>query len=74
MKTSRCTDCQIIATFQEADAGTPVPSLCRTHGMNNATLSKRQFRFGGMDASLVFQLNELEDENRRLKNCTATRS
>jgi putative transposase len=37
MQTSRCTDRQIIAVLKEAEAGTPVPALCRTHGISNAT-------------------------------------
>ena len=67
MKTSRCTDRQIIAVLKEAGGGTPVPELCRTHGISNATFSKWRSKFGGMDASLMSRMKELEDENRRLK-------
>jgi putative transposase len=39
MKTSRFTDSQIIAVLKEADAGTPVPELCRTHGIIDPALN-----------------------------------
>jgi putative transposase len=67
MRTSRWTDSQIIAVLKEAEAGTPVPELCRTHGISNATFYKWCSTFGGMDASLMSRMKELEDENRRLK-------
>jgi putative transposase len=37
MKTSRFTDSQIIAILKQAEHGSPVPELCREHGMSNAT-------------------------------------
>jgi putative transposase len=71
MKTSRFTDSQIMAILKEAEAGTPVPDLCRTHGMSSATFYKWRAKFGGMDASLMVRMKELEDENRRLKKMYA---
>jgi putative transposase len=67
MKTSRFTDSQIIAILKQAEGGSPVPELCREHGVSNATFYKWRFKFGGMDASLMARMKELEDENRRLK-------
>ena len=67
MKTSRFTDSQSIAVLKEAEGGTSVPELCRTHGSSNATLYKWRSKFGGMDVSLMTRMKELEDENRRLK-------
>ena len=67
MKTSRFTDSQIIAILKQAEAGSPVPELCREHGINNATFYKWRSKFGGMDASLMARMKELEEENRRLK-------
>ena len=57
----------MIAVLKEAEAGTPVPELCRTHGISNATIYKWQSKFGGMIASLMWPIKELKDENRRLK-------
>ncbi len=67
MKKSRFTDSQIIAVLKQAEAGTSVPELCREHGISSATFYKWRSKFGGMDASLMSQLKELQDENRRLK-------
>ena len=71
MKKSRFSDSQIIAILKQAEGGTPVPELCREHGISSATFYKWRSRFGGMDASLMARLKELEDENRRLKKMYA---
>jgi len=71
MNTSRCTDNQIIAILKQAEAGIPISELCREHGISNATFYKWRAKFGGMDASLMMHMKELEDENRRLKKMYA---
>jgi putative transposase len=71
MKTSRFSDSQIISVLKQAEAGSPVPELCREHGISSATFYKWRSKFGGMDVSLMARLKELEDENRRLKKMYA---
>lgn len=71
MKRSRFSDSQIMAILKQAEAGTPVTELCREHGMSNATFYKWRAKYGGMDASMVARLKELEAENRRLKKMYA---
>ncbi|MCG9060231.1 IS3 family transposase [Laribacter hongkongensis] len=71
MKTSRFSDSQIIAVLKQAEAGKPVPELCREHGISSATFYKWRAKFGGMDASLMARLKELEAENARLKKMYA---
>jgi putative transposase len=71
MKTSRFSDSQIIAVLKQAEVGSPVPELCREHGISSATFYKWRSKYGGMDASLMARLKELEDENRRLKKMYA---
>ena len=71
MKKSRYTDSQIMAILKQAEAGTPVPELCREHGMSSATFYKWRSKYGGMDASMIARLKELEEENRRLKKMYA---
>lgn len=60
-----------MAILKQAEAGTPVPDLCREHGMSSATFYKWRAKYGGMDASMIARLKELEDENRRLKKMYA---
>jgi putative transposase len=71
MKTSRFSDSQILAILKQAEAGSPVPDLCREHGISSACFYKWRSKFGGMDASMMSQLKELQDENRRLKKMYA---
>ena len=71
MKKSRFSDSQIIAVQKQAEGGKPVPALCREHGISSATFYKWRAKFGGMDASLMARLKELEAENARLKKMYA---
>ena len=67
MKNSSYSDSQIIAILNQAEAGTPVPDLCREHGMSSASFYKWRTKYGGMDASLITRMKELEAKNNRLK-------
>jgi putative transposase len=67
MKKSRFTDSQIIDALKRAEAGLAVPELCRELGISAATFYKWRSKFGGMDASLMARMKELEEENRRLR-------
>jgi putative transposase len=71
MKKSRFSESQIIAILKQADAGTPVPELCREHGMSSALFYRWRSKYGGMDASMMTRMKELEEENRRLKKMYA---
>lgn len=71
MRTSRFTDSQIIAILKEADAGMKVKDLCRKHGISDATYYKWKSKFGGMEASELRRVRELEAENAKLKRMYA---
>lgn len=67
MKTSRYSDAQIMGILKQAEGGVPVSELCREHGMSSASFYKWRAKFGGMDASLITEMKDLADQNRRLK-------
>ena len=71
MKKLRFTDSQVMAILKQNEAGTRVPNLCREHGISSASVYKWRAKFGGMDASLMKRMKELEDENHRLKKMYA---
>tara|TARA_B110000879_G_scaffold53720_1_gene76164 strand:- start:2066 stop:2269 length:204 start_codon:yes stop_codon:yes gene_type:complete len=53
-----------MAIIKQREAGTPMPELCREHGMSSASFYKWRSNYGGMDASMVARLQELEGEER----------
>lgn len=71
MKKSRFSDSQILAILKQAENGIPVTELCREHGMSSAAFYKWRAKYGGMDASLMARMKELERENARLKKMYA---
>ena len=71
MKRSRYSEEQIIGILKEHSAGMSAADLCRKHGISDATFYKWRAKFGGMDASLMARLKELEAENARLKKMYA---
>ena len=71
MRKSRYSDSQIMAILKQNENGLSVLDLCREHGMSSAQFYKWRAKFGGMDASMIKRLKELEDENRRLKKMYA---
>lgn len=71
MKKSKFSESQIISILNQAEAGSPLPELCREHGMSSSLFYKWRSKYGGMDASMIARLKELEEENRRLKKMYA---
>lgn len=71
MKAKRFTDEQIIAVLREAEAGAKAKELCRKHGISEPTFYNWKAKYGGMTASDVRRLKELETENSKLKRLLA---
>ena len=67
----RLTQSQIVGILKEAEAGMPIPDVCRKHGVGQSTLYKWRSKYGGMEASDIKRIKELEEENRRLKQMYA---
>ncbi len=71
MKKSRYTESQIIKVLNEVEGGRMIKDVCREYGISEATYYNWKSKYGGMTASDVKKLKELEDENRRLKRMYA---
>jgi putative transposase len=71
MRKSRFSDSQIMAILKQAESGIPVADLCREHGMSSGLFYQWRSKYGGMDASMMKRLKELEAENARLKKMYA---
>jgi putative transposase len=71
MKRSRFTETQIVSILKEGDAGSPVKEICRKHGISDATYYNWRSRYGGMEASDLKRMKELERELSQLKRMYA---
>lgn len=71
MKKSRFSETQIVAILKEADAGLSVQEVCRKHGISSATYYNWKSKYGGLEASELKRIKELEAENTRLKQMFA---
>lgn len=71
MRKSRFTETQIVSILNEADSGLPVKEVCRKHGISDATYYKWKSKYGGLDASELKRIKDLEAENARLKRMYA---
>jgi putative transposase len=71
IKKIRHTDSQKLSILKQNEMGKSVPDLCREHGMSSACFYQWRSKYGGIDASLMKRMKELEEENRRLKKIYA---
>jgi putative transposase len=71
MKKSRFTETQIVSILKQADAGMPVKDLCRQAGISVPTYYQWKSKYGGLEASDLKRVKELEAENAKLKRLYA---
>ncbi len=62
---------QIIGVLREQDAGGVVKEIIRRHGISEQTFYRWKSKYGGMEASDLRRLKELEAENAKLKKLLA---
>ena len=74
MKNGGFSNAQIMAVLKQAEGCTPVSEVCREHGMSSASFYKWRAKFGGMDASLITEMKDMAEQNRRLKRMYAEMS
>jgi len=61
----------IVAAIKKQESGVPVKDISRELGISDATFYNWKAKFGGMEASDVAKLRELEKENAELKKMYA---
>ena len=71
MRKSRFTQSQIVKVLKEVEGGRQVMEVCRESGISDATYYNWKAKYGGMEASDIKRLKELEKENQRLKQMYA---
>jgi len=71
MKRARFTETQIVAILKEADSGVPVKDVCRKYEISDATYYNWKSKYGGMEASDLKRMKELERELSQLKRMYA---
>jgi len=67
MKTKRFTPEQISRILKEFEMGKSAQEITKTYGISLATFYSWRKRYGGLEASELKRLKELEEENRKLK-------
>ena len=71
MRKSRFSENQIITILKEVEKGRAVKEVCREHSVSEATYYQWKSKYGGMEASDLKRVKELEAENARLKRMYA---
>ncbi len=71
MRKARFTESQIIAVIKAVEAGRTVKDVCREAEISEATYYNWKAKYGGMEASDIKRMKDLEDDNRRLKQMFA---
>ena len=71
MKQSKFSETQIVTILKQGDVGVPIKDLCRQAGISTATYYQWKSKYGGMEASDLRRVKELEAENAKLKRMYA---
>ena len=63
MKKSRFTETQIVSTLKRQKAVILTKEICRELCISESTFDNRKSKYGGMEASDVKRVEDLEEEN-----------
>lgn len=71
MKRSRFSETQVLGILKEVENGRKVGDVCREHSISDSTYFNWKAKYGGMTASEIKRLRELEEESAKLKRMYA---
>jgi len=71
VRKSRFKESEIVGILKEVEGGRNVKDVCREHGISEQTYYNWKSKYGGMEASDIRRLKDLEEENRKLKQMFA---
>ena len=71
MRTSKFSEKQIVSILKQAAAGVAVKDICRQAGISTSTYYQWKSKYGGLEASELRRVKELEAENAKLKRMYA---
>lgn len=71
MRKSKYTEGQIAFALKQAETGTPVAEVVRKMGITEQTFYRWKKKYGGLGATELRRLRQLEEENRKLKQMVA---
>jgi len=71
MKRSKFSENQVLGILKAVENGRTVSEVCRENSISTSTYFNWKAKYGGMEASDIKRLRELEEENRQLKRMYA---
>ena len=71
MKRTKFTESQIVATIKKQESGISTKDVCRELGISEATFYNWKAKYGGMEASDVKRLKDLQAELSQYKQMYA---
>lgn len=71
MREFKFSESTIVSLLKEAEAGRKVADICREHGISNATFYQWRSKYGGLEASDIKRLKELQEESEKPKRMYA---
>ena len=71
MKKSKFTETQIVSVLKQVESGLKVDDVCRQFGISPATYYNWKAKYGGMEASELKRMKDMEAELNQLKKMYA---